>query len=134
MLASILRKGRHGGHLKRVPGAPVVFRHACKMGLEGIVSKRLRSRYKSGRSPDWLKSRTGRRRRSAERQKRIGRHEGCGTAVRHHLATSLNSKRPSTAWGCLMTLSASSSCAACCARPRKRKLSRALAAKRSLKG
>jgi hypothetical protein len=33
----------------------VVFRHACKMGLEGIVSKRLGSRYRSGRSPDWLK-------------------------------------------------------------------------------
>jgi bifunctional non-homologous end joining protein LigD len=33
----------------------VVFRHACKMGLEGIVSKRLGSRYISGRSRDWLK-------------------------------------------------------------------------------
>ena len=33
----------------------MVFRHACKMGLEGIVSKRLGSRYRSGRSPDWLK-------------------------------------------------------------------------------
>jgi bifunctional non-homologous end joining protein LigD len=32
----------------------VVFRHARKMGLEGIVSKRLGSRYRSGRSPDWL--------------------------------------------------------------------------------
>src|SRR5262249_32023702 len=32
-----------------------VFRHACKMGLEGIVSKRLGSRYRSGRSKDWLK-------------------------------------------------------------------------------
>jgi ATP-dependent DNA ligase len=33
----------------------VVFRHACKMGLEGIVSKRKDSAYRSGRSPDWLK-------------------------------------------------------------------------------
>jgi bifunctional non-homologous end joining protein LigD len=32
-----------------------VFQHACKMGLEGIISKRLGSRYRSGRSPDWLK-------------------------------------------------------------------------------
>jgi ATP-dependent DNA ligase len=32
-----------------------VFRYACKMGLEGIVSKRLGSRYRSGRSKDWLK-------------------------------------------------------------------------------
>jgi bifunctional non-homologous end joining protein LigD len=33
-----------------------VFRHACKMGLEGIVSKRLGSRYVSGRSRYWVKS------------------------------------------------------------------------------
>jgi bifunctional non-homologous end joining protein LigD len=33
-----------------------VFHHACKLGLEGIVSKRKDSRYKSGRSPDWIKS------------------------------------------------------------------------------
>jgi bifunctional non-homologous end joining protein LigD len=33
----------------------IVFEHACKRGLEGIVSKRLGSTYRSGRSPDWLK-------------------------------------------------------------------------------
>jgi bifunctional non-homologous end joining protein LigD len=33
----------------------VVFRHACKMGLEGIVSKRLTAPYRSGQSRDWLK-------------------------------------------------------------------------------
>jgi bifunctional non-homologous end joining protein LigD len=32
-----------------------VFRHACKMGLEGIVSKLKGSIYRSGRSRDWLK-------------------------------------------------------------------------------
>src|SRR4051812_6466551 len=57
-LASILRKSRHGvrlnEHLEHPDGA-TVFAHACKMGLEGIVSKRLGSRYRSGRSPDWLK-------------------------------------------------------------------------------
>src|SRR5262249_14493168 len=35
---------------------PTVLAHACKMGLEGIVSKRKTSTYRSGRSPDWLKS------------------------------------------------------------------------------
>jgi hypothetical protein len=30
----------------------IVFRHAFKMGLEGIVSKRLGSPYRSGRSKD----------------------------------------------------------------------------------
>jgi bifunctional non-homologous end joining protein LigD len=57
-LASILRKSRHGvrlnEHLEH-PDGVTVFQHACKMGLEGIVSKRLGSRYRSGRSPDWLK-------------------------------------------------------------------------------
>jgi bifunctional non-homologous end joining protein LigD len=33
----------------------IVFRHACKLGLEGIVSKRKDSLYRSGRSQDWLK-------------------------------------------------------------------------------
>ena len=33
----------------------MVFRHACKMGLEGIVSKRLAAPYRSGPSRDWLK-------------------------------------------------------------------------------
>jgi len=35
--------------------ATTIFVHACKMGLEGIVSKRKDSMYRSGRSPDWLK-------------------------------------------------------------------------------
>jgi bifunctional non-homologous end joining protein LigD len=46
-LASVLRGCRAGlqfnTHLDH-PG-DIVFRHACKMGLEGIVSKRLGSRY-----------------------------------------------------------------------------------------
>jgi bifunctional non-homologous end joining protein LigD len=32
-----------------------VFRHACRMGLEGIVSKRCDSLYRSGRQESWLK-------------------------------------------------------------------------------
>jgi bifunctional non-homologous end joining protein LigD len=32
-----------------------VFRHACTLGLEGIVSKRLTAPYRSGPSRDWLK-------------------------------------------------------------------------------
>jgi len=36
------------------PG-PVVFEHACKLGCEGIVSKRHGSRYARGRSSNWLK-------------------------------------------------------------------------------
>jgi bifunctional non-homologous end joining protein LigD len=32
-----------------------VFRHACKLGLEGIVSKRLSAPYRSGPSRNWIK-------------------------------------------------------------------------------
>ena len=32
-----------------------VFAYACKLGLEGIVSKRVLSRYRSGASRNWLK-------------------------------------------------------------------------------
>jgi bifunctional non-homologous end joining protein LigD len=34
---------------------PTIFEHACRLGLEGIVSKRKDSRYQSGRSTAWLK-------------------------------------------------------------------------------
>jgi ATP-dependent DNA ligase len=33
----------------------ILFAYACKLGREGIVSKRLGSSYRSGRSKDWLK-------------------------------------------------------------------------------
>jgi ATP dependent DNA ligase domain len=32
-----------------------IFRHACALGLEGIISKRRDARYRSGRSLTWLK-------------------------------------------------------------------------------
>jgi len=36
------------------PG-PIVFKYACKLGCEGIVSKRRGSRYAAGRTDNWLK-------------------------------------------------------------------------------
>jgi hypothetical protein len=50
-LANFLTQGVDGSELD----GPTVFVHACKLGLEGIVSKRKDSPYRSGRSPDWLK-------------------------------------------------------------------------------
>jgi bifunctional non-homologous end joining protein LigD len=61
-----IRKGRLARLLARVrvgialnqhtdENGAVVFLHACKMGLEGIVSKRLTAPYRSGPSRDWLK-------------------------------------------------------------------------------
>jgi bifunctional non-homologous end joining protein LigD len=37
------------------PDGEVMFRHACAMGLEGIVCKRIDRPYTSGRSRDWIK-------------------------------------------------------------------------------
>ena len=57
-LASVLSRAspglRFNEHLEHGDG-PLVFAHACRMGLEG--SKRRSSPYRSGdRSPDWIKS------------------------------------------------------------------------------
>jgi bifunctional non-homologous end joining protein LigD len=56
-LASVLAKAGPGIRFnEHIEGdGPTVFAHACNMGLEGIVSKRKDSAYRSGRSPDWLK-------------------------------------------------------------------------------
>ena len=58
-LSGLLRRhGRPGLHFaEHLEGdGPTIFQHACKLGLEGIVSKRKGSRYLSGRSPHWIKS------------------------------------------------------------------------------
>lgn len=57
-LARALSRGRGGLRFsEHMEGdGPTIFAHACRLGLEGIVSKRLDSRYKSGRSKSWLKT------------------------------------------------------------------------------
>jgi ATP-dependent DNA ligase len=58
-LASVIARAgsglRFNEHMEEEDG-PLVFQHACKLGLEGIVSKRRDSAYRFGRSPDWVKS------------------------------------------------------------------------------
>jgi len=56
MLAKAILGLRFNEHLEG--DGPTVFAHACKMGLEGIVSKRKDSAYRSGGSPDRLKMKT----------------------------------------------------------------------------
>ena len=57
MLAELLRGVRDGvafnQHFEGDGG--IVFQHACALGCEGIVSKRLGSHYRSGRVDHWLK-------------------------------------------------------------------------------
>jgi bifunctional non-homologous end joining protein LigD len=63
LLAKLLRERQRfeGSHLSLVlnehyeEDGAIVFREACKLGCEGIVSKRLGSIYRRGRSPLWLK-------------------------------------------------------------------------------
>ncbi len=33
----------------------IIYRHACSLGCEGIVSKRLGSAYRGGRAACWIK-------------------------------------------------------------------------------
>ena len=54
LLGSTLPGLRFNEHIEA--DGPTVFQQACKMGLEGIVSKRKDSRYVSGRSLHWIKS------------------------------------------------------------------------------
>ena len=58
MLQKALNKGgpvlRFSEHLSAEHGE-AMFRYACTMGLEGIISKKLTSRYKSGAFRSWLK-------------------------------------------------------------------------------
>jgi bifunctional non-homologous end joining protein LigD len=56
-LARLVRRPHAGIVLNQVfeGDGHILFEHACKLGCEGIVSKRLGSSYRSGRSPHWLK-------------------------------------------------------------------------------
>jgi bifunctional non-homologous end joining protein LigD len=56
-LVKLLRQADYGIFLSEhvEDEAAIVFQHACRLGLEAIVSKRQGSPYVSGRSPHWLK-------------------------------------------------------------------------------
>jgi bifunctional non-homologous end joining protein LigD len=57
----LIRHKRHGDDAVLIAfevfegDGDILFEHACKLGCEGIVSKRLGSPYRSGRSPHWVK-------------------------------------------------------------------------------
>jgi bifunctional non-homologous end joining protein LigD len=56
-LLALLLKGSHPSLLLNEyfeEDGEIVFREACKLGCEGIVSKRLGSLYHPGRSPHWV--------------------------------------------------------------------------------
>jgi bifunctional non-homologous end joining protein LigD len=57
-LNQLLGKDRPGLLISQAIDAPadIAFRHICQLGLEGIVSKEVGSKYESGRSSVWLKT------------------------------------------------------------------------------
>jgi bifunctional non-homologous end joining protein LigD len=52
---------------------PTIFAHACRLGLEGIVSKRRSAPYRSGRDPNWRKVRCP----AYERGSRVAQRTPC---------------------------------------------------------
>src|ERR1019366_2995514 len=60
LLAYVDRVGKAGPHLRYVEhfgtSGQAVLESACRMGLEGIISKKLDAPYHAGRSASWLKS------------------------------------------------------------------------------
>ena len=61
-LAGVLRRGYAGIRFNEHDegDGEALFRAACRMGLEGIVSKRAQSRYRSGRCKSWIKTKNRR--------------------------------------------------------------------------
>jgi len=58
LLAKLLRKAKPGiRYSEHIAGdGRAIFEHACKLGLEGIVSKRINASYRSGKVKTWLKT------------------------------------------------------------------------------
>ena len=58
MLEALVGGGRGPIHYSdhQIGSGPPFFENACRMALEGVVSKRLSSPYRSGRTREWLKS------------------------------------------------------------------------------
>jgi bifunctional non-homologous end joining protein LigD len=56
-LAKLLSKREEGVYLSEhlAGDGAIIFDHACRMGLKGIVSKRRDFPYRSGRSKSWIK-------------------------------------------------------------------------------
>jgi len=84
MLQKVLRKAgpmlRFSEHLDAAQGE-AMFRHACAMGLEGVVSKKLTSRYKSGACKSWLKVKNPAYERRGLKAHETCRHRGWRTGA-----------------------------------------------------
>src|SRR4051812_18336128 len=80
-LAKLLKKDRPGlEYVEQLEGdGEKIFEHACKIGLEGIVSKRVDMPYQAGLSKRWVKTKNRahpalmRVKEAFEREQQLGR-------------------------------------------------------------
>jgi hypothetical protein len=92
LLAELLRGSKLSIVLNEVyeEDGAIVFREACKLGCEGIVSKKLGSIYRRGRSPHWVKVKNPKapavKREAEEDWGRESNLSGCRVKVFHHAA------------------------------------------------
>ena len=54
----------------------IIYKHACALGCEGIVSKRLGSSYRPGRQDCWIKVKNRLRQQCVARRRKIGANAG----------------------------------------------------------
>jgi bifunctional non-homologous end joining protein LigD len=54
-LASLLRQRHFGMAINVTYTGETIYQHACALGCEGIVSKRVGSAYRMGRTDAWIK-------------------------------------------------------------------------------
>jgi bifunctional non-homologous end joining protein LigD len=92
-----VRLNEHIGH----QDGAIVFRDACKMDLEGIVSKRLGSIYRSGRSKDWLKFKNPDAPAVKREEEGIGANDGQDLEGLLYSARRANDQRPLCERRCL---------------------------------
>jgi ATP-dependent DNA ligase len=56
-LLKVIRRSNGIEYVEHLTGdGPTIFQHACQLGYEGIVSKRIDLPYRGGRSKIWLKT------------------------------------------------------------------------------
>jgi bifunctional non-homologous end joining protein LigD len=80
-----------------VGNGDIVYQQACKLGCEGIVSKRLGSTYRSGRSRHWLKNPAAPAvRREAEED--WGANDGRRKSEHRGVSTLLMNNEPLISW------------------------------------
>ncbi|CAN7271643.1 DNA ligase D [Phyllobacterium sp. LjRoot231] len=59
VVADTTARIRYSGHFEE--NGPLILEHACRLSLEGIVSKRRDAPYRSGRVKDWIKAKCSQR-------------------------------------------------------------------------